>query len=192
MAKQKNRKNTSKPQKEIVLALSTPVTSEWSGAPGKKFRRILGVISKFVRKHKLTPADVADEAVTLAKTKVRGASHKDAAAANKDYMQTEQIKLEIALKRRLEETTVTREEAETRLALVKAIDAEFELLKKLTQAGVGLKKDKRGKWRMVPLRHGADLTEAIALELKAEQKQPADSANPDERPSSRQSSSAGA
>jgi hypothetical protein len=72
------------------------------------------------------------------------------------------------------------EEAETRLAIAKAIDAEFDLLKKLTEASVGIKRDSIGRLVMIPLREGTDLTKALATMQEPEP--PVDSADDAERP----------
>ena len=131
--------------------------ADWRGRAGQRFRRMMNSISEFAESNGVRPADLAEEAVDLGRRKLHGSANRDLAAAVKDFAEAEQKRIQNELQRRSLESQVEREEAETRLAKLKVLDAEVELLNKLTEAGVVLHFDERGNLTVLPAVVGCDL-----------------------------------
>jgi hypothetical protein len=102
---------------------------------------------------------LAHEGVAVARNALHGVANQKLAAAMKDFAQAEQAKIDAELQRRSLKSKVRKEEAEARLAEAKALDAEVELFKKLTEIGVLPRFDERGNLIVLPLPQGLDLRE---------------------------------
>lgn len=152
----------------IVAHVRALLPEDWFGSAGRKFRETTNVISaattEFIEEHELHPSQILDEAVDLGRTKLTGLAHKEFAAALKDYSETEQAKINVRLQLRTLESKVRKEEAEARLAEIRVVDAEIELLKKLEAVGCGLNRDAAGTLTIFPSRvQAAELLNKMRL-----------------------------
>ena len=86
-------------------------------------------------------------------TSVPGKPHQGALPA----LTAEERTIDATLKRRTLKSSIRKEEAEARLAEIKAVDAEVELLKKLHEMGLGIHRDKRGNVTILPTPPNCDL-----------------------------------
>jgi len=151
---------------------------DWKGQPGTRFRETLNRISNFATKHKVRPKDLASDGIVLGKRKLEGLANKEYATALKDFADAEHRAIETELQRRSLEIKVRKEEAETRLAEVKALDPELDLLVKLRQTGVVLLTDARGNLTVLPAPDRCDLIK-LARKTLVESNQVAEFATPE-------------
>lgn len=149
------------PEVELVTRLVARVRAllpqDWFGRAGEWFRRTTDAISRFTANQRLRPEDLAEESVTLGRRKLEGMANKDFAAALKDFAEAEQKKLDTELRRRSMESEVRRKEAEARLAELGVVEAELELLTKLKEIGVILRRDADGNLTVLPAPQNVDL-----------------------------------
>jgi predicted ArsR family transcriptional regulator len=143
----------------IVARMRGLLPEDWQGRPGERFRRTLTDISKFAKEHRVQPNDLAEDAVALGRMKVEGLAAKEYATALRDFKEVEEKEISIQLQARSLGSRVRREEAEARLAELKALDAEIDLLSKLKEAGVVLRYDDGGNLTALPAPSGCDLSE---------------------------------
>jgi hypothetical protein len=141
----------------VVARVRALRASDWRGRAGRRFRQMTNRLSNFAEEHDIRPQDLADEGVELGRRALHGKANKDLAAAVKDFAEAEQTKIEIELKKRSLESRVRKEEAEARLSDLKVLDAELELLKKLQEAGVVIRRDTEGNLTVLSAARGCDL-----------------------------------
>lgn len=105
-------------------------------------------MSRFARQQHLTPSEVTEDVVVLARRKIEGAASREHAEALKNYASEEAQRIDILLKERTLETRIRQEaataaklESEARLARIKESDALVELLRKVHELGVTLRID---------------------------------------------------
>jgi hypothetical protein len=141
----------------IVARVRGLLPEDWQGSAGERFRRTIREISQFAREHRVQPRDLAEDAVTLARMKLEGLATKEHASALRDFKEAEEKEISIQLQGRSLESRVRREEAEARLAELRVLDAELELLAKLKNAGVVLRYDDDGNLTALPPPKSCDL-----------------------------------
>jgi hypothetical protein len=115
-------------------------------------------VSAFAEEHHVRPSEVLGEAVDLGRRKLEGLANNEFAAAVKNFADAEKLKIEAELQRRSLESRTIKEEAdarkavaEARVAEFKAIEAEVDLLNKLSAIGVVLHRDENGNLKVLPL-----------------------------------------
>ena len=141
-----------------LLALVHAVLPEdWLGKAGSLFSDTTGAISDFAEEHQIRPKDLAHEGVELARTALHGKANKDLAAAVKDFADAERTKIEVELQRRSLECKLRKEEAETALAELQVVHSEADLLKKLKDLGVVIRRDDSGHLTVLPCPAQVDL-----------------------------------
>ena len=118
--------------------------SDWRGRAGERFRKMANKLSRFAEQDDLRPERLPNERIKLGRRTLHGKANKDLAAAVKDFAEAEQKNIDNELNKRSLQSQVRKEEAEERLSQLKVLDAELELLKKLREAGVMVRRDKDG------------------------------------------------
>jgi hypothetical protein len=150
-----------------LLALVRALLPEdWFGRAGKRFSETASSVSRFADEHNVRPSDVAQEGVELIRTALHGKANKELAAALRDFAQAEQSRIETELQRRALESRVRKEEAEAALAELQVVQAEADLLRKLQDLGVILRRDPGGRLTVLPLASGIDLRTLAATRLQ--------------------------
>jgi hypothetical protein len=147
----------------------TPITAyvralrpaDWIGKAGDHLRRAAEAISKFAGERGLRPTDVLEESLDLGHAKLRGLAYQEYSTSVKNFADTEQKKIETALQRQTLASKIRREEAETRIAEMKVLDAEIELLRKMKEYGVILRRDVGGNLTVLPVPEECDLLELV-------------------------------
>jgi hypothetical protein len=143
----------------LVARVRALLPEDWRGRAGARYENTVDTVTEFAEEHHLRPGDLAGEAVNLGRRALHGKANKDFAAATKDFAEAEQIEIENELKRRAGESDIRKQEAEARLAEIRVIDAEIELLRKMKEIGVVLHRDDRGRLTALPLPQNCDLEE---------------------------------
>ncbi len=154
----------------LIAQIRALFAADWRGRAGERVRKTIDAISDSLRQTGIEPQGLAKQAVGLAVDKVEGLAQKEKAAAVRDFSEAEERRIDAKLKERSLESRVRREEAETRLAEIKVIDAEMQLYLKLKEAGVVLRRDDNGNYTVLPLPLNYDL-EAIGRERTLAEKQ---------------------
>jgi hypothetical protein len=127
-------------------------------------------MSDSLRQAGIEPRELTKQAVGLASDKIEGLAQKEKAAAVRDFSEAEERRIDAKLKERSLESRVRREEAETRLAEIKVIEAEMQLYLKLKEAGVVLRRDDNGNYTVLPVPPNYDL-EVVGRERTRAEKQ---------------------
>jgi hypothetical protein len=143
----------------IVALVRAMLPEDWRARAGGSFRGTTEAVSRFAEEHNVTPKEVLSDAVDLGRRKLEGLANKEYADAFKAFAEGEQTKLETELQRRSSQSRVRQEEATARLAELKVVDAEIELLKKLQENRVILHRDENGNLTALPLPPGCDFHE---------------------------------
>jgi hypothetical protein len=143
--------------RRLALKLTAFLPSDWRGRAGRRFRKTTDTLSDFAERNELQPADIVRDAVRLGRTKLEGLANAEYAAAVLNFNQAEKTKIESELQRRSFESKVRQEEAEARLSELKVLDAEIDLLQKLKDAGVVLRKNDAGGITAIALPRGLAL-----------------------------------
>jgi len=123
---------------------------DWQGDAGNRFRRTMRDISDFATENNVQPKALAHEAVTLGRMKIEGLAAKEFASALRDFNEAEEKAISARLQTRSLDSKVRKEEAEARLAELKVLEAEIDLLSKLKAAGVVLRYDGSGNLTALP------------------------------------------
>lgn len=148
----------------LVARVRALLPEDWQGQAGRRFRSGTAAISEFAEKNRISPRDLAEDAIELGRRKIEGSASQEHAEAQKNYAEatkafteSEDTKLEIELKRRSLESEVSKKEAETReahaiarLAEIKALEAHFDLNKRLRDEGMVVDRDERGNLTISP------------------------------------------
>jgi hypothetical protein len=145
----------------LVARVRALLPEDWFGRAGERLNKTTEAISDFAEEHHVRPTDILEETVELGHRKLEGLANKEYAAAAKDFAEVEQKKIETELQRRTVDIRVRKEEAETRLAELKALDAEIELLRKMKEIGVVLHRDESGNLTVLPPPANCDLLELV-------------------------------
>lgn len=143
----------------IVAVVRAMLPEDWRGRAGGVFRGTTEAISRFAEEHNVTPEEVVGDAVDLGRRKLEGLANKEYADALKSFAEAEHTKLETELRRRSSESKVRQDEAAARLAELKVLAEEIELLKRLAEGGVVLRRDGKGNLTVLPLPMHCDLGE---------------------------------
>jgi|ERR1022692_2309493 phosphoglycolate phosphatase-like HAD superfamily hydrolase len=121
---------------------------DWLGSAGLHFKSAMRIVSRFAKQQHLTPAELADDVVVLARLKLEGMATREHAEALKNYADEEQHRIDNRFKEktfeakvRQEEATAAKLESEARIAKIKEADALIDLIAKLQQNGVILTVD---------------------------------------------------
>jgi hypothetical protein len=160
----------------LIAHVKALLPSDWAGRAGQQFRSTMAKISRFASERELRPQDLVDQGISLGRKKIQGVaslehstSEKNYAEAARGFAEAEEKKLTAELKRRALESQLTEAEAtarraiaEARLAEAKALDAEIELMKKLSDAGIILQTDDRGDIIVVRKPNSSDRTTVSA------------------------------
>jgi len=152
--------------RDNVIAHVRPLLpTDFLGRAGNRFRETTQKVSDFSTEHRLRPGYLADKSIELGLNKLDGLANKEYAAVLRDFADAEDHQIETELKRRSLESKIRKEEADARAADAKArqeelsvVNAEFELCKKLKEAGVVLSRDAHGNLTILPAT-GCDLNE---------------------------------
>jgi hypothetical protein len=149
----------------LLVLLRSLFPTNWLGTAGERFRKVTEEIAEFSSGQGIHPSP--NETIDLVRTKLEGNARRDLAAAVKDFAEAEQHKIESEFKRRALSAELSRKEAEARLAQIRRIEAELELLTKLRECGVVLTRDQEGNLTISPAPANYDY-EALANRLKEE------------------------
>ena len=142
----------------LVGRVRALLPEDWMGQAGRIFRSGTAAISEFAEENCLRPNDVLVEGTDLGRRKITGLASREHAAAEKNYAEatkafteSEDKKIETELKKRSLESEVSIKEAQARqlhaeanLTEVKALEAQYDLMKKLDEEGLVLHRDDRG------------------------------------------------
>lgn len=90
------------------------------------------------------------EGIELARSRIRGLADKDLAEAVATFAANEQQKIDSELKRRTIQAETRKKEAEARIAELKMLEAEMELIKKLRELGLVITRDDHGRINVLP------------------------------------------
>lgn len=148
--------------RRVVARVRALFSQDWFGNAGSRFRETTTAISEFAEDSGIRPEDLIVDGVR----KLKGLANKEFAAALQAYTDVEQKKIEIELKRRTLETTVIKDRAEARLAEIKALDAELELLRKLKEMKLAVLRNENGDLTIVPAPESFDPTELYHRRLE--------------------------
>lgn len=143
----------------VVARIRALLPRDWFGRAGRRMQDTTQAISDFAQAHRVRPREVIEEGVILGRKKLHGIANREFAEAAKNFAEAEQKKMDAELQRRVFESKVRKEEAEARAAELKVVDAEFELLKKLKEAGVVLIRDEKGNLTVLSSPNRCDLTQ---------------------------------
>jgi threonyl-tRNA synthetase len=116
------------------------------------------MVSEYTERHELRPTDVLGEAIELGRRKVEGVAFKEYATVVKEFADAEQRRIDTELQRRTIGSRIRKEEAEARAAELTVLEKELELLKKLNETGVTIRRDESGNLTVLPLPPNCDLT----------------------------------
>jgi DnaB-like helicase N terminal domain len=147
----------------LLAVVHALLPEDWFGRAGKSFSKTADAISEFAEEHQVRPRDLADEGVALVRSTLRGKANKDLAAAVKDFAEAEHTKIESELKRRSLQSKVRKEEAEAALAELQVVHSEADLLRKLKELAVLIRRDHSGHLTVLPAPPNVDL-EKLALQ----------------------------
>ena len=149
----------------LVAHVRALLPDDWQGAAGEAFREGTQAVSQFAAANGLTPENLFEGSIELGRRKLTGVASKEHAEAQKNYAEavkafgeTEDLKIETALKLRVFESDVIKREAEARaakaaadIAETEAIDKRIDLIKKLKDNGMGLDRDEKGNLIIFPI-----------------------------------------
>lgn len=142
----------------LVARVRALFPEDWFGYAGKRFRRMTRMVSEYTERHELRPTDVLGEAIELGRRKVEGVAFKEYATVVKEFADAEQRRIDTELQRRTIGSRIRKEEAEARAAELTVLEKELELLKKLNETGVTIRRDESGNLTVLPLPPNCDLT----------------------------------
>jgi len=142
----------------LIACVKALLPEDWRGRAGRQFRAGTQAISDFAEENRVRPQDLLEDGIELGRRKLTGLASQEHAAAEKNYAEaakafteSEDKKIETELKKRSLEIEISQKDAEARkanaeasLAETKALEAQFDLLRKLTEAGMVLRRDERG------------------------------------------------
>ena len=134
----------------LIAKARALLAEDWLGSAGERFSTTADAISDFAEEHALRPGELADEAVSLARSALHGKANKDFAVAAKDFADAENTKIEAELKKRSLQSRVQKEEAEAALVRLQVVHAEADLIAKLQILGVALRRDEHGNITALP------------------------------------------
>jgi tetratricopeptide (TPR) repeat protein len=168
---------------KLIARVRAITSGDWQGRAGKWFRKAVAAISDFATEHHVTPSEIADTGVELGRRKLEGLANHEFAEATRNFADAEKTKMDIALQRRgfesdarKKDAEACRAEAEARIAEMSAVSAEIDLLRKLQEAGVVLRKDQNGNLTVLPSLPGVNLLQlAEHRQLEAKINDPAQS-----------------
>jgi len=154
----------------VIARIKALLPADWRGRAGEEFREGTRVVSEFAEENRLLPEDILRDGVDLGRRAIEGLATEKHAGAEKNYAEAqkafvdmEEKKIEIALKKRSFEVDIsqktaniekTQEEtrklkAEADLAEINALKARIELQKTLAEAGVAIHRDERGNFTVL-------------------------------------------
>lgn len=140
---------------------------DWVGRAGRAFSATTHAIDEFAEEHNVRPKELADEGVELVRTALHGKANKDLAAAMKDFAEAENTRIQAELQRRSLESKVRKEEAEATLAELQVVHSEAELLKKLQDLKVVVRRDEHGHLTILPAENDLNLATLADQRLEA-------------------------
>jgi hypothetical protein len=154
----------------LVARVRALLPEHWRGRAGRRFREGTQAISDLARENSIRPQDLLQEGVELGRRKITGLASQEHAVAEKNYAEaikafteSEDRKIETELKKRSLEIEISKKEAEARranaeasISETKALEAHFDLIKKLNEAGLKLCRDERGNIVILPKPEGFD------------------------------------
>ena len=155
----------------LIARVKALLPEDWRGRAGRQFRKGTRAISDFAEENRVLPRDLLEDGIELGRRKLTGLASQEHAAAEKNYAEaakafteSEDKKIETKLKKRSLEIELSKKTAEARkanaeasLAETKALEARFDLVRKLNEAGLVLYRDKRGNITLLPKPQGLDL-----------------------------------
>jgi predicted HicB family RNase H-like nuclease len=132
-------------------------------------------VSDFAKENSVTPKDVLEDGIEFGRRKLEGLASQEHSLAEKNYAEatrafteSEEKKMQIQLDTRVLESRVRKEQAEAEkaqseasLARLKVINAEFDLLQKLTEAGMVLRTDHHGNLTVLPVINACQASKLI-------------------------------
>jgi len=128
----------------LAFALYAP-EADWRGRAGKRFRKTLEFISGAADEAGVPrPGEMPAKALELGYAKVYGLARKEQAAADKDFSDAKDKRIDAELKERALEHRLRKEKAEADKAEVEAKAALLTLLLKLKEAGVVVQRNENG------------------------------------------------
>lgn len=159
----------------LVARVRALLPQHWMGKAGERFRSGIEAASEFAATNRITPEDILQNGVELGRRKLEGLASQEHALAQRNYAEatkafteSEEKVIQVELNKRALESRVAKEEAEAAraqseasLAKLKVIDAEYELLRKLKEAGMVLRMDQRGNLTVLPAVDGCDSSKLI-------------------------------
>ena len=162
----------------LVARFRARLRSAWDGPAGKRFRGGLQGLEEFARENRIMPEDVVEDGLNLGRRKLQGLASKEYASAEKNLGEAAKAAAEAQLNRiqgaRTELTMgadvlkasaeAIKARADADLALTKAIEARFELERKLAAHGLALRVTEACDYQIV-LREEAASSQARAAAL---------------------------
>ena len=159
-------KNEGKAGKLSVGIRAVP-WGDWVGFAGYRFRKIMNAISEAAGKAGVpASSDLPSKAIELGYAKLEGLARKEQAAAVKDFREAEDKNIDTILKSRALEHRVRKEKAEADKAELEVVDAQLNLIAKLKDARVVLRRDEDGNYIVSPELEGTEVA-ALAIHVKS-------------------------
>ena len=155
----------------VIASVKALLPKDWRAKAGRIFRAGTQAVSDFATENRIKPKDLLEEGVELGRVKLTGLASQEHAAAERNYAEaakafseSEETKINAALKERTLEPDVIKKEAEARKALAEArkanadadltetqaLAARLALLKQLEEAGMVLYRDSCGNLTILP------------------------------------------
>lgn len=149
----------------IIVRIRALFPNDWTGSPGKRFRKTTQAISDFADEHHITSAELLHDGVDLGRQTFEGfTSHHEYAEALKNFAKDERVRLETEVQKRAMGTKFRRQTGEARKPEEEALFAEIsiaELVGKLQDAKVLLRRDAQANLTALPVPHGISLGDLL-------------------------------
>jgi hypothetical protein len=162
----------------LIARVKALLLEDWRGHAGRRFQEGTQAISDFAEENRVRPKDLLEDGIELGRRKLTGMASQEHAAADKSYaeavkafIESEDKKIETELKKKSLEIEISKKHAETRkahadasIAETKALEAQFDLLRKLTEAGMVLHRDEHGNLTLLPKPEGSHILPLQSIE----------------------------